>query len=54
MKNCQFVITDSGGIQEEITAPQINKKALVLRNSTERYESLLSGHAVYVISNTLQ
>jgi UDP-N-acetylglucosamine 2-epimerase (non-hydrolysing) len=46
MKNCQFVITDSGGIQEEITAPQINKKALVLRNSTERYESLLSGHAV--------
>jgi UDP-N-acetylglucosamine 2-epimerase (non-hydrolysing) len=46
MKNCSFVITDSGGIQEEVTAPQINKKALVLRNSTERYESLLSGHSI--------
>jgi UDP-N-acetylglucosamine 2-epimerase (non-hydrolysing) len=46
MKNCQFVITDSGGVQEEITSPQINKKALVLRNSTERYESILSGHAI--------
>jgi UDP-N-acetylglucosamine 2-epimerase (non-hydrolysing) len=46
MKSSKFVITDSGGIQEEITSPYINKRALVLRNSTERYESVSSGHAI--------
>ena len=28
MKNCSFIITDSGGIQEEATAPKIRKKVL--------------------------
>lgn len=46
LKSCNFVITDSGGIQEEITSPYINKHALVLRRSTERPESILSGHAM--------
>ena len=46
LKKCKFVITDSGGVQEEITYPSINKHALVLRNSTERPESVRSGHAV--------
>jgi len=46
LKNCKFVITDSGGIQEEITSPQINKRALVLRNYTERPESVNSYHSV--------
>ena len=46
LKNCRFVITDSGGIQEEITSPQINKRALVLRNYTERPESVNSNHSV--------
>jgi UDP-N-acetylglucosamine 2-epimerase (non-hydrolysing) len=46
LKLCKFVITDSGGLQEEITSPNINKRALVLRDSTERPESLLSGHVV--------
>lgn len=46
LKICRFVITDSGGIQEEITFPQINKHALVLRRSTERPESIKSGHTV--------
>jgi len=46
LKMCKFVITDSGGVQEEITSPYINKHALVLRNSTERPESILSGHAM--------
>lgn len=54
LRNCQFIITDSGGIQEEITSPQVNKKALVLRNSTERYESILSGHAVLCSVNHLE
>jgi len=46
LKNCKFVITDSGGVQEEITAPSINKKALVLRDYTERPESVNSKHSV--------
>ncbi|RLI54091.1 MAG: UDP-N-acetylglucosamine 2-epimerase (non-hydrolyzing), partial [Candidatus Thorarchaeota archaeon] len=39
MKSCMFVLTDSGGIQEEVTAPSINKRAFVLRTSTERPEA---------------
>jgi UDP-N-acetylglucosamine 2-epimerase (non-hydrolysing) len=46
MINCNFVITDSGGVQEEITSPKINKRALVLRDRTERPESVQSGHSV--------
>lgn len=46
LKDCNFVITDSGGVQEEITSPQINKRALVLRECTERPESVESGHSI--------
>ncbi|HEY6535914.1 MAG TPA: UDP-N-acetylglucosamine 2-epimerase (non-hydrolyzing) [Candidatus Nitrosocosmicus sp.] len=46
LKNCQFIITDSGGVQEEITSPLINKKALIFRESTERRESIISGHSI--------
>jgi UDP-N-acetylglucosamine 2-epimerase (non-hydrolysing) len=46
LKTCKFVITDSGGVQEEVTSPYINKRVLVIRNSTERPESILSGHAM--------
>src|SRR5437867_5910897 len=46
LRKCKFVITDSGGIQEEITSPQINKRAIVLRNYTERPESVDSHHSV--------
>jgi UDP-N-acetylglucosamine 2-epimerase (non-hydrolysing) len=45
LRKCKYVITDSGGVQEEITSPLINKHALVLRNFTERPESIESGHA---------
>ncbi len=48
LKKCDFVITDSGGIQEEVTAPSINKRAFVLRTSTERPEAVESGHAIVV------
>jgi UDP-N-acetylglucosamine 2-epimerase (non-hydrolysing) len=47
-KSCEFIMTDSGGIQEEATAPSINKKVFVLRISTERPEAVASGHAVVV------
>lgn len=46
LKRCKFVITDSGGVQEEITSPKINKRALVLRDCTERPESVKSGHSI--------
>ena len=45
MKYCEYVITDSGGIQEEVTAPSMQKKVYVLRKSTERREAANTGHA---------
>ena len=41
---CEFVLTDSGGVQEEATAPNVRKKAFVLRESTERPEAVLAGY----------
>jgi UDP-N-acetylglucosamine 2-epimerase (non-hydrolysing) len=48
MDMCFYVITDSGGIQEEVTAPSLNKRVFVLRVSTERPEAVESGHATVV------
>ncbi len=48
MKNCEMVVTDSGGIQEEVTAPCIRKPVLVIRLSTERPEAVKSGFAKVV------
>ncbi|MBR1634286.1 MAG: UDP-N-acetylglucosamine 2-epimerase (non-hydrolyzing) [Lachnospiraceae bacterium] len=41
MANCYFVMTDSGGVQEE--APSLGKPVLVLRNTTERPEGIEAG-----------
>lgn len=43
LDKCAFVITDSGGIQEE--APSIGKPVLIVRNTTERQEGILAGTA---------
>ncbi len=40
-----MLLTDSGGIQEEATAPQIRKPVLVIRLSTERPEAVEAGFA---------
>lgn len=48
MKKCTFIITDSGGIQEEATAPCISKRVLVIRVSTERPEAVEAGFAEVV------
>ena len=48
MKHCKFIMTDSGGIQEEATAPSMNKRVFVLRLSTERPEAVASGHSMVV------
>lgn len=42
LKKCKFVITDSGGIQEE--ASFLNKKIIVCRKNTERPEGIETGH----------
>jgi UDP-N-acetylglucosamine 2-epimerase (non-hydrolysing) len=41
LKHCEFVISDSGGIQEE--APSFGKHCIVLREVTERMESVNLG-----------
>ena len=41
---CRFVITDSGGIQEEATF--LNKKSIVCRKTTERPEGINTGHII--------
>ena len=51
MRQCTLILTDSGGIQEEATAPSIRKPVLVLRLSTERPEAVESGFARVVGTN---
>jgi UDP-N-acetylglucosamine 2-epimerase (non-hydrolysing) len=48
MKHSSLIITDSGGIQEEATAPGIRKRVLVIRLSTERQEAVEVGFAKIV------
>lgn len=46
MQKCHFLMTDSGGLQEE--APSFAKKILVLRSSTERPEGVTAGFSQLV------
>jgi UDP-N-acetylglucosamine 2-epimerase (non-hydrolysing) len=46
MEKCFFVLTDSGGIQEE--APALGKPVLVMREVTERQEGVAAGTAKLV------
>ncbi len=46
LSSCQFVVTDSGGIQEE--AAYLGKPVVVVRNTTERPEGVAEGIAVLV------
>ena len=45
MKHSKMILTDSGGIQEEATSPNIRKPVIILRSSTERPEAINSGFA---------
>ena len=51
MNACYFIITDSGGIQEE--APCLGKPVLLLREFTEREESVKAG-TVKLVGTTKQ
>ena len=46
LARCDFVITDSGGLQEE--APSLDKPVLVARDSTERTEGVEAGTLLLV------
>ena len=43
LKHCHFMMTDSGGVQEE--APALGKPVLVMRDTTERPEGVAAGTA---------
>ena len=49
LKHCHIVLTDSGGIQEE--APSLGKPVLVMRDTTERPEAIISGTVELVGAN---
>lgn len=50
MMNCYFILTDSGGIQEE--APSFGKPVLLMRSNTERPEGINAGTVILVGSET--
>ena len=52
MKKCTFILTDSGGIQEEATSPLISKKVLIVRKSTDRREAVDAGLAEVIGTNS--
>ncbi len=45
MRHCKLILTDSGGIQEEATAPSLRRRVVVMRQSTERPEAVEAGFA---------
>ena len=46
MKECSLILTDSGGVLEEATAPAIRKPVVIVRKSTERPEALAGRFAL--------
>ena len=50
LKSCYFIITDSGGIQEE--APSLGKPVLLMREVTERPEAVKAGAVKVVGTDT--
>ncbi len=49
MRRCRFLVTDSGGLQEE--APSLGKPVLVTRDKTERPEAVQAGTSQLVGAN---
>jgi UDP-N-acetylglucosamine 2-epimerase (non-hydrolysing) len=52
MKKSRFILTDSGGIQEEATSPVLKKSVFVMRKSTERPEAVKAGYCKVVGTNS--
>lgn len=52
IKNCNGIITDSGGLQEEAVCS--HKKILICRETTERPETTISGYGKLVYLNIIE
>ena len=50
IKGCSFIVTDSGGLQEE--APTLGKPVLLTRDTTERPEAVAAGNVMVVGTDT--
>lgn len=50
LRRCHFIMTDSGGLQEE--GPALGKPVLVLRSETERPEAVQAGISILVGTDT--
>src|SRR4030042_4242481 len=48
MRHASFILTDSGGIQEEASSPVLKKRVFVMRLSTERTEAVRAGSCTVV------
>lgn len=46
MRDARVILTDSGGVQEEATAPEIRTPVVVLRRSTERVPAIDAGYSI--------
>ncbi len=46
MRDARVIVTDSGGVQEEATAPEIRRPVVVVRRSTERVPALEAHYSV--------
>jgi UDP-N-acetylglucosamine 2-epimerase (non-hydrolysing) len=46
MRHAAVIVTDSGGVQEEATAPEIRRPVIVVRRSTERVPAIDAGFSV--------
>jgi len=54
MRNSKFIITDSGGIQEEACSPVMKKRVFVMRKSTERPEAVRAGYCKVVGTDSVK
>jgi UDP-N-acetylglucosamine 2-epimerase (non-hydrolysing) len=46
LRDARIILTDSGGVQEEATAPEIRRPTVVLRRSTERVSAIEAGFSI--------
>ena len=52
MRQSRFIISDSGTIQQESTAPRLRKKVIVLRKTSDRPEAIELGYSELVGTKT--
>jgi len=51
VRDARVIVTDSGGVQEEATAPELRRPVVVLRHSTERVPAIEARYSVLAPPN---